>query len=60
MVTSCPEGNRMGVTYEATAPDEGRADGREEDADDEQRREDGAGCEDGLPCLQSLLLEGSI
>ncbi len=47
-------------TYETAAPYEQCADGREENTDDEQRRENGAGSEDGLPCLQSLLLEGGI
>lgn len=47
-------------TDQTVAPDEQSTDWSEGDANDEERWKDGFGGEDGLPCLQTLLLEGSI
>ncbi len=47
-------------THKTATPNEGGADGSEENADDEESWKDGAWGEYRLPSLQSLLFEGSI
>lgn len=41
-------------------PYEQSTDWSEQNANDEEGRKDGFGSKNGLPCLQTLLLEGSI
>lgn len=48
------------LANETTAPDEKATDGPEEDGDDEESGQNGLGCQNRLPCLESLLFEGGI
>ena len=48
------------VTDLAVPPYEQCADWSEQNTDDEKSGKDGFGGENGLPCLQALLLEGGI
>ena len=55
------EGVELGdETYLVGSPDQESSYGSEHDSDDEESRENGSGGEDGLPCFESLLLEGSV
>lgn len=44
----------------ARTPDDEAANGREDDTDEEEGGEDRLRCEDGLPCLETLLLERGV
>lgn len=44
----------------AAAPDDECTDGGKDDANDEQRRQHGFRCQDGLPSLQPLLFERGV
>ena len=48
------------LANETATPDEKTTDGPEEDGDDEKSGQDSLGCQNWLPGLESLLLEGSV
>lgn len=65
----CPVGRSFGITlcvvegdggHLATSPYNERTDGCKDDAYEKKGGKDGFGCEDRLPSLETLLLEGGI
>lgn len=52
--------NARARTYQIRAPDQQSSYRCEQDSDEEECREDRSRCEDGLPGLETLLLEGRV
>lgn len=46
--------------HQSAAPYEKTPDWRKDESDDKQSRQNGFRCQNGLPCLESLLLEGGV